>query len=55
MRKNLFIEKAELIARARDIRQNSGNLSGDALTEAQTEHKWCMGRISQINEYLRNN
>jgi hypothetical protein len=55
MWKNLFIEKAELISHARAIRQNSGNLSGDALTAAQVDHKWCMGRISQINKYLRNN
>jgi 5'-deoxynucleotidase YfbR-like HD superfamily hydrolase len=54
MRNKLFIEKAELIARARDIRRNSDTLSGDALTEAQAEHKWCMGRISQINESIRN-
>jgi hypothetical protein len=54
MRDKLFAEKAELIARARELRHGSSELSGNALTEAQAEHKWCMGRISQINDYLRN-
>jgi hypothetical protein len=52
---NLFTTKAELIAQARELRQGSSNLSGVKLEKAQAEHKRIMQRISQINEYLRNN
>ena len=54
MRNKLLAEKVKLTAQAHDIRRSSANLSGDDLRDAQDDHKWIMGRISQINDYLRN-
>ena len=50
----LAIYRDELREQAKDLRIGSRALSGDALRAAQKEHRVIMGRITQLNDAIRN-
>lgn len=50
----LSIHRAELREQAKALRVSSRTLSGDALRDAQKEHRSIMGRITQLSDAIRN-
>jgi hypothetical protein len=50
----LIATRDELRAQSTQIRRDAADLTGDGLWDAQCRHRRLMGRISELNDAIRN-